>query len=104
VSYGVARRTHEIGVRVALGAARGHVVGMIVGQAMVPVIGGLVVGLAGALGATRLLRSLLFEVTPTDPLTFAVVTAILLVAALGAAYLPARRATRIDPMAALRCE
>jgi putative ABC transport system permease protein len=104
VSYGVARRTHEIGIRVALGAARGQIVGMIVGQAMVPVIGGLVVGLAGALGATRLLRSLLFEVTPTDPLTFAAVTVILFGAAVTAAYLPARRATQIDPMTALRCE
>jgi ABC-type antimicrobial peptide transport system permease subunit len=71
---------------------------------MVPVIGGLVVGLAGALGATRLLRSLLFEVTPTDPLTFAAVTVILFGAAVTAAYLPARRATQIDPMTALRCE
>jgi putative ABC transport system permease protein len=104
VSYAVARRTHEIGVRVALGAARGQVVRMIVGQAMVPVIGGLVVGLAAAFGATRLLRSLLFQVTPTDPLTFAAVTLVLLVAALFAAYVPARRATRIDPMTALRCE
>jgi predicted permease len=104
VSYAVARRTHEIGVRVALGAAHRHVVRMIVKQALVPVLAGIAVGLLGAVAATKFIGSLLFEVKPTDPLTFAAVSVILFGAALTAAYLPARRATRIDPMAALRCE
>ena len=104
VSYGVARRTHEVGIRVALGAARGQVLAMIVGQAMVPVVGGLIAGLAGAFAATRLLRSLLFQVTPTDPATFAAVTAMVLAAAIAAAYVPARKATRVDPTTALRYE
>jgi len=104
VSYGVAQRTREIGVRVALGATRREVAKLIVWQALVPVAAGVIAGLAGALAATRLLRSMLFQVTPADPLTLAAVTAILSDAALLAAYLPARRATRIDPTTALRCE
>ncbi len=104
VSYGVAQRTREIGVRVALGACPADVATMIVWQALVPVAAGVTMGLAGAAAATRLLRSMLFQVEPADPLTFGSVTVILFAAALVAAYLPARRATRIDPTTALRWE
>jgi putative ABC transport system permease protein len=104
VSYAVARRTHEIGVRVALGAGHRHVLAMIVKQVLAPVLAGTAAGLIGAAAVTRFIGSLLFDVTPADPLTFAAVTLILLLAAACAAYVPARRATRIDPIVALRCE
>jgi predicted permease len=102
MSYAIARRTHEIGLRMTLGAQRGDVLRMVIGQAMVRVGIGATVGLAGALALTRLMSSLLYGVRPTDPLTFGVVAMVLISAALLASYLPARRATRIDPMAALR--
>ncbi len=104
MSYAVAQRTHEVGLRMALGASGGRVVRQVVGEAMALVAGGVVLGVAGALLATRSLRSLLFEVSPTDPLAFSAAVLLLAAVALGAAYLPARRAARVDPMVALRCE
>jgi predicted permease len=103
-AFAVARRTHEIGVRMAFGARPGHVVLRTVRDAAWPVAIGLAVGLAGALFGTRVLASFLFETTPTDPATFLTVTVLLGNSALLAAWIPARRAARVDPMVALRAE
>jgi predicted permease len=102
--YTVGQRTREIGVRVALGAHAGDVVWMVVGSGISLVIVGLVLGAGGAAATTHLLREVLYETTPTDPLTFVGVVLLLLATALIAAYLPARRAARVDPMVALRAE
>ncbi|HXU29459.1 MAG TPA: ABC transporter permease [Thermoanaerobaculia bacterium] len=104
MSYAVAQRTHEVGVRIALGARDRDVVREMLGESLLVIVGGTALGLFGALAATRLLRSLLFEVQPTDPATFAGAIAILGVVALLAAYIPARRAAGIDPVEALRAE
>ena len=104
LSYHVAQRTREIGVRVALGAGRREVVGMVVGRALRLVGLGLVAGLVLALGAGQLLRSQLIGVGPRDPLTYAGIGLLLALVALGASWLPARRAARVDPMVALRYE
>ena len=104
MAYSVGRRTREIGVRVALGAQSRDVLGMILGQGMRTILIGVVIGLAGALALTRAISSLLFGVTATDPITFAAVIALLIVTALLACYIPARRATKVDPMVALRYE
>jgi putative ABC transport system permease protein len=104
MAYSVSRRTREIGVRVALGARSRDVLTMILGQGLRTIAIGLAIGLAGALALTRTMASLLFGVTATDPLTFAVVIALLVAAALLACYIPARRATKVDPMVALRYE
>jgi predicted permease len=104
MAYAVTQRRREIGVRMALGATRGDVLRLVLTRAGRIVGAGLIVGLAGAAGVTRVLQRFLFGVTPTDPFVFTSVTLLLLAAGLMAAWLPARRATRIDPWAALRAE
>jgi predicted permease len=104
MAYSVSRRTREIGVRIALGAGSGDVVKMILSQGLRTIFIGVSIGIAGSLALTRTVESLLFGVTATDPLTFGGVTLLLVAAALLACYIPARRATRVDPMIALRYE
>ena len=104
MAYSVSRRTREIGVRVALGARSRDVLTMILNQGVRTIVIGIAIGLAGSFALTRTLSSLLFGVTATDPLTFAAVIALLISAALLACYIPARRATKVDPMVALRYE
>ena len=102
LSYTVAQRTREIGIRMALGARPGRVVGLIVGQGLWLALIGVAIGFAGAVALTRVLERLLFGVTPTDPVTFLTVGGFLVAVALAASYVPARRAARIDPLVALR--
>ncbi len=104
MAYSVSRRTREIGVRVALGAGSGDVLWMILGQGLRTIFIGVAIGIAGSLALTRTVESLLFGVTATDPLTFGGVTLLLVGAALLACFIPARRATKVDPMVALRYE
>ena len=104
MSYSVTQGTREIGVRMALGAQPRNVLRLVVGKGMILAVAGVALGLAGSYGLTRLMTTLLFEVKPTDAMTFATVALALLVIALIACYIPARRATRVDPLVALRYE
>ncbi len=104
ISYSVARRTHEIGICMALGATRSDVLKLVVGRRMTLLLIGVMIGLAGAFGLARFLISLLYEVRPTDPLTYAGVSLLLAAVGLLACGIPARRAARIDPTVALRYE
>jgi putative ABC transport system permease protein len=104
IAYAVTERTHEIGVRLALGAQRRDVMSMIVVQGMTMAATGAAVGVVAALAVTRLMSSLLFGISAADPVTFAAIPVLLGVVAFVACYVPARRATRVDPLVALRTE
>jgi len=104
MSYAVAQRTQEIGIRMALGAEQEHVLRMVLRNGTFLALSGIAIGLAAAFSLARLIAALLFETSAADPPTFSVVPLLLLAVAVLASYLPARRAARIDPMAALRCE
>jgi putative ABC transport system permease protein len=104
MSYSVARRTHEIGVRMALGAYHTDVFKLVIKKGLTLIVIGMVIGIAGALALTRVLRSLLYDVAPTDPVTLGAVCLLLMAVGLVACYIPARRAMKIDPMVALRYE
>ncbi len=104
MTYSVSRRTHEIGIRMALGAETTRIVRLVVGHGAAMVGTGLVIGLAGALALTRLMTGLMFKVSVTDPAVFGLISLTLLIVALVACFIPARKAARIDPMVALRSE
>ncbi len=104
VSYAVSRRVREIGIRMTLGADAREVKSLILRQAMWPVVIGALIGIAGCAAVSQILKSMLFGVSPHDPVAFVVVPLVLLSVALAASYIPARRATKVDPMVALRYE
>ena len=104
MSYNVSRRTREIGIRMAMGAEREAVLGLVLRESMLLVVGGIVIGIAVAMAAGRLVTSQLFGLEPTDPATMAMAIAVMAIVSAAAGYLPARRATRVDPMVALRYE
>ena len=104
VSYSVSQRTRDFGIRMALGASRASVLGLVIRQGMLLAVAGIAIGLAGSFALTRLIAAQLFGISPGDPATFAAVVTLLVLVTLTACYLPARRATKVDPMVALRHE
>jgi putative ABC transport system permease protein len=104
ISYGVSQRTHEVGIRMALGAQRSDVLKLVVRQAMIVVLAGVGIGLLASWALTRIMKSLLFNVSVTDPLTFTVIAVLMILIALLASLIPAKRATKVDPLVALRHE
>ena len=104
ISYNVSRRTHEIGLRKALGADRDRIVGQIVRQGFAPALGGLALGIVGALALTRLMAGMLYGVKPTDPVTMVSVTLVFAFISSVACWIPARRAAALEPMEAMRVE
>jgi ABC-type antimicrobial peptide transport system permease subunit len=104
LAYGVAQRFHEIGLRIALGAPPSRVVGQVLRRTAALTVPGLLIGVVASLALTRVLATYLFQITPTDPATFAAVTFLIAAVALCASYVPARRASRVDPLVALRAE
>jgi putative ABC transport system permease protein len=104
MAYSVVQRTRELGIRLALGASRTAVLRGVLGRGLALVGAGIVVGVAGALAFTRVLGALLYDVSATDPAVFAVIIGLLTIVGLASSYVPARRATRVDPMVAIRSE
>jgi putative ABC transport system permease protein len=104
MAYSVTRKTHEIGIRMALGAKPVDVLGMVIRQGIILALMGVAIGVVVALGITRLITSMIYGVTPYDPVTFVTVAILLVLVAAAACYVPARRAMRVDPMVALRYE
>jgi predicted permease len=102
IAYSVAQRTQEVGIRRALGAQHGDILRLILAQGLRLALAGVAIGICGAFALTRVMKSFLFHVNATDPATFAAIAALFVIVALGASYIPARRAARVDPMAALR--